>query len=249
MRMGTLCQLQLPEHSGISELWSWLGRPVGESGEKTALRKECIKGDHPAVPIWALIITVDCHDQVLAEVLPFSTGALDREDGQGVRSSLPGCVEVRAPFNRGTVGSLNPSSKMPVSVTAGQHQSSSPWSPVPPARPRGARRCLRVASAARGSGSLQTSPRPGSRALWEQCSPSPSGGPSAHGPCGIYRADSCTSWVGVRARATDSTSTRCTRRRCEQQGCSLTTTMWSPSGPEKPNSAMAAVPSVKRRCL
>jgi len=96
-REGAPGQLQLPEHSGISELWSWLGRPVGESGEKTALRKECIKGDHPADPIWALIITVYCHDQVLTEVLPFSTGALDREDGQGVRSSLPGCVEDRGP--------------------------------------------------------------------------------------------------------------------------------------------------------
>ena len=82
---------------GISELWSLLGGPVGESGEKTALGKECAKGHHPAVPIWASIITIYGHDQVLAEVLPFSTGALDREDGQGVRSSLPGCVEDRGP--------------------------------------------------------------------------------------------------------------------------------------------------------
>lgn len=82
---------------GISELWLLLGRPVGESGEKATLGKECVKGHHPAVPIRSSIITVYGRDQVSAEVLPFSTGALDREDGQAVRSSLPGCVEDRGP--------------------------------------------------------------------------------------------------------------------------------------------------------
>ena len=86
---------------GISELWLLVGRPVGESGEKTALGKECVKGHHPAVPIRSSIITVYGRDQVLAEVLPFSTGTLDREDGQSVRSGLPGCVEGWAPVGPG----------------------------------------------------------------------------------------------------------------------------------------------------
>ncbi len=65
---------------GIPELWSLQGCESENSGKKTALGKECAKGHHPAVPIWASIITVYGHDQVVAEVLPFSTGTLDRED-------------------------------------------------------------------------------------------------------------------------------------------------------------------------
>jgi hypothetical protein len=61
--------------------------------EKSALGEERVKCHDPAVPIGALIISVYGHDQVPTEILPFTTGALNREDGQGVSSSLPGCVE------------------------------------------------------------------------------------------------------------------------------------------------------------
>ena len=111
------------------------------------------------------------------------------------------------------------------------------------------RRCRPAARGARGSAPRRSSPTRGSRRrrgwrahLGEQR-------PRFAHRTRRGRPAPCTRRAAGRAWATGSTSTTCRRRGCARPGVFSTTTMWSPSGPPKPSSAMAAVPSVEQARL